>query len=97
MNEILEGKEEHAHDPRKDPMDDIHRKERETKLKAQFNKFMKKHLDLKSNHVDADKGIIVDFEYFLKVVTGIFFWKKMRFEHDRLKYIEMRRVMLKEN
>jgi len=47
--------------------------------------------------LDKDTGIIIDFEYFLKLVTAIFFWKKYRFEADGEKYAEMRREMLKGN
>ena len=73
------------------------RKARMVKLDAQFEEFIAKRLDPEGDHLDKDTGIIIDFEYFLKLVTAIFFWKKYRFEADGEKYAEMRREMLKGN
>ena len=70
------------------------KKARTAKHKVLFDEFIEQHLDPKGNHVGETLGIIVDFEYFLKLVTAIFFWKKFRFEYEADRYSQMKRLML---
>ena len=54
-------------------------------------------MDPEGDHVDEQAGVIKDFDYFLKVLTAIFFWKKFRFAYDKDRFMEVRRKMLADN
>ena len=49
------------------------------------------------NHIDGANGIIVDYDYFIKIVKTIFFFSKTRVDPVKKHFIKKRREMLEKN
>ena len=70
--------------------------EYKARLDREFEEFIKEKLDPEGNHLDEDKKLIVDFDYFQKMVQACWWWSRYRYEKAAEAMQTMRRELLRQ-